>query len=208
MQFESLLDSMPLIAILRGLTPERAVEVSQAVFAAGIRVIEVPLNSPHAYASIAKLRNLFGDTCLCGAGTVISAFEVKRIHDVGGRLIVSPNFDAEVVEHALALGMVVMPGIATATEAFSAIHAGAQRLKLFPAATYGSRHLKALKDVLPGHIRVYPVGGIGATEIDEWKTAGADGFGFGSEVFRPTYRLEEISVRTQRVVEVFRNSTG
>lgn len=204
MQSEPLLESMPLVAILRGLPPEQAVEVGQSMYAAGIRVIEVPLNSPHPYLSIEKLSRLFGETCLCGAGTVLNAADVERTRDAGGQLIVSPNFDAEVVNRALSLGMTVMPGIATATEAFAAIRAGARHLKLFPAASYGSRHLKALKDVLPASIRVYPVGGIGATDISEWLQAGAAGFGFGSELYRPSYTSAEISQRAQRVVESYR----
>lgn len=200
---EALLQAMPVVAILRGLTAERAVEVGQSIYNAGVRIIEVPLNSPNPFDSIRKLSELFGASCVCGAGTVVNAGDVKRTYDAGGRLIVAPNFDSKVVATALSLGMLMMPGIATATEAFAAIHAGATHLKLFPAATYGSRHLKALKDVLPTRANVYPVGGIGAADIDEWLKAGATGFGFGSELFRPSYSTAEIATRAQGVMTAF-----
>ncbi len=198
------LDTLPLVAILRGLTPARAVDVGRTLFAAGIRAIEVPLNSPQPFDSIRLLTAQFGDTCLCGAGTVLTIDDVQKTFDAGGRLIVSPNCDPEVIAAALRLGMTVLPGIATATEAFAAIRAGATRLKLFPAATYGSRHLKALKDVLPPSVGVLPVGGVGADDIAEWLQAGAAGFGFGSELFKPAYTLEEITERARRVVAAYR----
>lgn len=199
----ALLDTLPVVAILRGLTAERAADVGQALYNAGIRVIEVPLNSPDAFTSIRKLSDLFGPACLCGAGTVITASDVKRTFDAGGRLIVAPNFDSKVIATALSLDMMVMPGVATATEAFAAVHAGAVHLKLFPAATYGPRHLKALKDVLPSHVNVYPVGGIGAADVKEWLQAGASGFGFGSELFRPAYSTADIATRAQHIVAAF-----
>jgi 2-dehydro-3-deoxyphosphogalactonate aldolase len=195
---------LPLVAILRGIQPERASEVGSTLFDAGLRAIEVPLNSPQPFVSIRALAVQLGDSCLCGAGTVLNADDVKRTFDAGGRLIVAPNCDPDVIVAALELGMLVMPGIATATEAFAAIHAGATRLKLFPAATYGTRHLKALRDVLPASVHVYPVGGVGADDIAEWLQAGAAGFGFGSELFRPTYSTNEIAQRAQRVVERYR----
>jgi 2-dehydro-3-deoxyphosphogalactonate aldolase len=199
-----LLNSLPLVAILRGLTPSRAVGVGEILFSAGLRAIEVPLNSPQPFDSIRALSDRFGDTCLCGAGTVLSIDDVQKTFDAGGRLIVSPNCDPQVIAAALRLGMTVLPGIATATEAFAAIHAGATRLKLFPAATYGSRHLKALKDVLPAKVGVMPVGGVGADDIAEWLQAGAAGFGFGSELFKPAYSLEDIAARAARVVAAYR----
>ncbi len=203
MSRESLLQDLPLVAILRGLEPAHAIDVGTAIFDAGMRAIEVPLNSPEPFVSIRKLAEEFGDTCLCGAGTVLTTDQVKRTHDAGGRLIVSPNCDTSVIRAALQLGMVVLPGIATATEAFNAIKSGARHLKLFPAATYGTRHLKALKDVLPADVRIYPVGGVSADDIVEWLQAGAAGFGFGSELFRPSYSVDDVSQRTRRVVERF-----
>jgi 2-dehydro-3-deoxyphosphogalactonate aldolase len=195
--------SIEMVAILRGLTPASAPEVGAAVAAAGFRSIEVPLNSPEPLASIKLLVTHCRD-CLVGAGTVLTADEVDGVHAAGGRLVVAPNCSAAVIRRALDLGMRVLPGIATATEAFAALDAGASELKLFPAATYGPRHLKALKSVLPKHIRVYPVGGIGSQDIAAWLESGADGFGFGSELFSPAYTLAEIEKRARALIGALR----
>lgn len=201
-------DALPLVAILRGLVPSRAVDVGDALFSAGLRAIEVPLNSPEPFDSIRALSKRFGDACLCGAGTVLNIDDVQNTFDAGGRLIVAPNCEPQVIAAAVRLGMTVLPGIATATEAFAAIRAGATRLKLFPAATYGSRHLRALKDVLPAHVGVLPVGGVGADDIAEWLQAGASGFGFGSELFKPVYTLDDIAARAARAVAAYRAAAG
>jgi 2-dehydro-3-deoxyphosphogalactonate aldolase len=198
------LSTLPLVAILRGISPDRAVETARALYKAGIRAIEVPLNSPDPIQSITQLTAYFGDTCLCGAGTVLSPEEVMRVHTAGGKLIVSPNTNAAVIERARSFGMVSMPGFATATEAFAAIAAGATHLKLFPAATYGAGHMKALKSVLPKSVPVYAVGGIGASHVEEWIAAGASGFGFGSELFKPEYTLDEIAERSGRLADAVR----
>ena len=139
-----------------------------------------------------------------GAGTVLTAAEVERVHGAGGRLVVAPNCDAEVIRRALELGMRVLPGIATATEAFAALRAGATDLKLFPATTYGPRHLKALKSVLPKHVRIFPVGGIGSQDIAAWLESGADGFGFGSELFTPAYTLADVEKRARGLMDALR----
>jgi 2-dehydro-3-deoxyphosphogalactonate aldolase len=189
-----------IVAILRGLTPARAAAVATVLHRAGIRIIEVPLNSPEPFTSIAILAALQLADCLIGAGTVLGAQEVQRAHAAGARLVVAPNCDASVIRAALALGMRVMPGVASATEAFQAIAAGACELKLFPAISYGPAHLQALRSVLPASVRVLPVGGIGAADIPSWLAAGAAGFGFGSELFRPEYSLEQIDARAQRLM--------
>jgi 2-dehydro-3-deoxyphosphogalactonate aldolase len=193
-----------IVAILRGLQPTRAIDTGRVLHAAGIRVIEVPLNSPDPYTSIAALASSLGDDCLIGAGTVLDTEAVKRTHAAGGRLIVAPNCDPEVIRAALNLGMEVMPGIATPTEAFAAIRAGATKLKLFPASAYGTRFLQALRAVLPPGIRMYPVGGVGAADIPAWLAASADGFGFGSELFRPDYELAEVQKRAEQLVQALR----
>jgi 2-dehydro-3-deoxyphosphogalactonate aldolase len=192
-----------LVGILRGLTPERAPEVGAALVAAGFRVIEVPLNSPEPLESI-KLLARAHPGCIVGAGTVLTAAEVDRVHGAGGRIVVAPNCEPAVIRRALELGLRVLPGIATATEAFAAINSGATELKLFPAATYGPRHLKALKSVLPKHVRVFPVGGIGAQDIAAWLASGADGFGFGSELFTPAYTLAQVEARAHGLIEALR----
>jgi 2-dehydro-3-deoxyphosphogalactonate aldolase len=189
-----------IVAILRGITPERAVAVASALYETGIRTVEVPLNSPSPFVSIATLARSDLPGCEIGAGTVLTAEDVQRAHEAGARLIVAPNCDQDVIEEALTRSMRMMPGVATATEAFTAIGAGARDLKLFPAVTYGPAHLKALKAVLPPGVRVYPVGGIGAEDIKGWLEAGAGGFGFGSELFRPEYELDDIKRRAQALM--------
>lgn len=208
MPSESTVGEIPLVAILRGVQPERVVQVADIVWAAGIRIIEVPLNSPDPFTSIAALAAARGADCLIGAGTVLDLEAVRRTHAAGGRLVVAPNCDTDVIRGALHLGMKVLPGIATATEAFSAIRAGATQLKLFPAATYGPRHLQALKAVLPSGVGVLPVGGVGAADIPGWLAAGAAGFGFGSELFRPEYDLPEIERRARQLMQALRAARG
>jgi len=195
-----------LIAILRGLTARQAPEVGRVLVAADFRTIEVPLNSPEPFETIKLLARAHPD-CLVGAGTVLPPMDVDRVREAGGRIVVAPNCEPAVIRRALELGMRMFPGIATATEAFTAVAAGASELKLFPAATYGSRHLKALKSVLPGRVRVFPVGGIGAQDIAEWLASGADGFGFGSELFTPAYTLAQIETRARGLIEALRAAT-
>jgi len=204
MPFDPTGDSATLVAILRGLQPACAADTGRVLHAAGVRVIEVPLNSPDPFTSIASLVAQHED-CLIGAGTVLDEDDVKRTHAAGGRLIVAPNCNPDVIRSALDLGMEVMPGIATPTEAFAAIRAGATKLKLFPAATYGTQFLQALRAVLPAGIRMYPVGGVGAADIPGWLAAGAAGFGFGSELFRPEYDLPEVGRRASRLVQALRS---
>ncbi len=192
-----------LVAILRGLTPQRAPEVGAALVTAGFRTIEVPLNSPEPFDSI-KLLSQAHRECLVGAGTVLTADDVERVHAAGGRLIVAPNCEPDVIRRTVELGARVLPGIASATEAFAALRAGATELKLFPASTYGPRHLKALKSVLPKHARIYAVGGIGSQDIAAWLESGADGFGFGSELFTPAYTLADIEKRALSLIEALR----
>lgn len=193
-----------MVAILRGVLPERVVGIGNVLYDTGFRLIEVPLNSPDPFASIAALAACNRPDWTIGAGTVLNVEDVRRTHAAGGRLIVAPNCDAEVIRSAVALGMQVMPGIATATEAFQAIRAGAHDLKLFPASTYGPRHLQALRAVLPQEARVFPVGGVTTRDIPGWLEAGAAGFGLGSELFRPEYNLTVIAQRAVDFMQVAR----
>jgi len=195
-----------LVAILRGVEPGRVVGIADVLYDAGLRIIEVPLNSPDPYTSIAALAGGRRPGCVVGAGTVLNMLQVRRTRDAGAGLVVAPNCDAALIEGAMQLGLQVMPGFATATEAFTAISAGAQHLKLFPAVSYGPRHLQALRAVLPTEINVYPVGGIGASDIPGWLAAGATGFGFGSELFRPDYSVADIERRAQLLVAAFREA--
>jgi 2-dehydro-3-deoxyphosphogalactonate aldolase len=206
MAADSSANSAALIAILRGVVPDRVVGIGDVLYAAGFRVIEVPLNSPDPFTSIAALAACNRPDWIVGAGTVLTVADVQRTQAAGGRLVVAPNCDPQVIRSAVQLGMQVMPGFATATEAFHAIQAGAQDLKLFPACTYGPRHLQALRAVLPTSVRVFPVGGIGVADIAAWLTAGAAGFGLGSELFRPEYELEEIAQRAADLVRAMREA--
>jgi 2-dehydro-3-deoxyphosphogalactonate aldolase len=208
MRSESLPPAHALVGILRGVVPEKVLEVAKVLYAAGFRVIEVPLNSPQPFESISALAGALPSDCLVGAGTVLTGQEVQRTHAAGGRLVVAPNCDAHVIGEAIKLGMRIMPGIATATEAFSAARAGASQLKLFPASSYGPQHLRALCTVLPKEIRIFPVGGVTAEQIPAWLAAGAAGFGFGSELFRPEYSLDEIKHRAELLMRAYlANST-
>src|ERR1700689_4147123 len=203
---EASIGDSSLVAILRGVLPERVVEIGNVLYDAGIRIIEVPLNSPEPFASIANLVACGRPDWTIGAGTVLSLDDVRRTHEAGGRLIVAPNFNAEVIRGALQLAMQVMPGIATATEAFAAIGAGARQLKLFPAMSYGIRHLQALRAVLPGDVEVFPVGGIERQDIPRLLSVGAAGFGFGSELFRPDYSLADIGRRARDLMQTLRQA--
>jgi len=198
----------PLVAILRGVRPEEVVDIAAALYEAGVRLIEVPLNSPEPFDSIERLAKAYGDRCLCGAGTVLTPANVERVHAVGGELIVTPNSDPAVIERAVALGQVIMPGFATATEGFRALQAGAQHLKLFPAATYGAGHIKALKSVLPKGVPVYAVGGVGPAELATWLAAGADGFGIGGEIYRPGDSAEKVSQNAKALIEAYAKATA
>jgi 2-dehydro-3-deoxyphosphogalactonate aldolase len=197
-------DDIALVAILRGVRPDQVVAIGHILYEAGIRTIEVPLNSPDPFASVGALAKLGLPDLRVGTGTVLVVEEVQRTQEAGGRLIVSPNTRADVIRRALQLTMDVMPGFGTATEAFDAIAAGATDLKLFPAVTYGPHHLQALSAVLPARVRVFPVGGVETSKLPVWITAGAAGFGFGSEIFRPNYSLADIKSRAVNVVQAVR----
>jgi 2-dehydro-3-deoxyphosphogalactonate aldolase len=191
---------LPLVAILRGVTPTRVEGVANALFEAGIRAIEVPLNSPEPFVSIEKLAKLFGDRCLTGAGTVLDIANVDRVADAGGKLLVTPNTNPGVIARGVEKGMTVMPGFYTPSEGFAAVAAGAKTLKLFPASTGGIDHLKAMLAVLPKNVPVYAVGGVGAANMSEWIKAGAAGFGLGSELFKPDFTDAEIAERARKCV--------
>ena len=179
------LDTLPLIAILRGLEPENAVAVGEAIVAAGFVCLEVPLNSPRPLESIRRLRDALDGRALVGAGTVLS---VEAAHDVaaaGGQIVISPNTNPDVIRAAKTLGLLSIPGFFTPSEAFAALDAGADALKLFPAEVAGPQGLKAVRAVLPAETRVYAVGGVAPDTITTWRKAGASGFGIGSALFAP-----------------------
>ena len=208
-RIEQLLASHPpLVAILRGIQPEEVVAVAEALVEAGVRIIEVPLNSPDPLDSIERLCAAFGDTALCGAGTVLEPRSVDAVAERGGRLVVTPNVDARVIRRAVELGMAVVPGFITPSEAFAALEAGAQALKLFPAASLGPGHLRAIREVLPATVPVFAVGGVGAANLAEWMQAGAAGAGVGGEVYRPGFSAAETGRRATALVQAWRALAG
>ncbi|MCW2350901.1 2-dehydro-3-deoxyphosphogalactonate aldolase [Sphingobium sp. B11D3D] len=200
--FDQIAD-MPLVAILRGLTPEEAPAVGAALIEAGLRCIEVPLNSPRPLESIAALASLPGGA-LIGAGTVLRVDAVDQVAQAGGRIIVSPNMDPPVIRRTKALGLLSMPGIATPSEAFAAIDAGADALKLFPAEMHSPAVLKAMKAVLPADIPVLVVGGIGPDNMAAWRSAGAAGFGIGSSIYQPGLDAAQVRQRADAMVTAWR----
>jgi 2-dehydro-3-deoxyphosphogalactonate aldolase len=199
-----LLAELPLVAILRGVTPARIEGVADALFAAGIRAIEVPLNSPNPFRSIETLARIYGERCLTGAGTVLTRAQVDQLADAGGKLMVTPNTDPGVIARGVEKGLTVMPGFYTPSEGFAAVAAGAKYLKLFPASTGGIGHLQAMLAVLPKTVPVYAVGGVGAGNMSEWRKAGAVGFGLGSELFKPDFSDAEIATRARKCVAAFK----
>ena len=182
--FKAALASLPLVAILRGITPHEAVPIGQALLNMGWTLIEVPLNSPQPLYSIAAMTSAFPQA-LVGAGTVLTISDVRNVHAAGGQLIVSPNFNPAVVREALQLGLVCLPGIMTASEAFAALDAGATGLKLFPAEMASPAVVKALRAVLPPATVLLPVGGITPDNMRAYLDAGASGFGIGSALYKP-----------------------
>ena len=183
--FRRYLDQCPLVAIIRGVTPDDAEAIGEALHEGGIRIIEVPLNSPDPLTSIERLAKRFGETVLVGAGTVLDVTAVGRVRDAGGRIIVSPNTNTEVIAATAEAGLVSSPGYFTPSEAFAAIGAGAHTLKLFPAEGASPAVLKAQLAVLPKDIPILAVGGIAPDSMAPWLGAGASGFGLGSGLYKP-----------------------
>ncbi len=191
---------LPLIAILRGITPDEALPVGLALAEAGFRIIEVPLNSPQPLRSIEALARALADHCLIGAGTVMSTVQVEDVAQAGGRLIVMPHGDAQVIRAAKARGLWCAPGIATPSEGFAALAAGADALKLFPAELLTPPVLKALRAVFPPQVLFLPVGGITPQNLASYRAAGASGFGLGSALYKPGMTPQQVSVQARAFV--------
>jgi 2-dehydro-3-deoxyphosphogalactonate aldolase len=195
------LDRCPLVAIIRGVTPGEAEAIGDAIYEAGIRIIEVPLNSPGPLDSIARLAKKFGDRVLVGAGTVLKADQVGSIRQAGARLIVSPDTNVEVISAAAAAGLVSTPGYFTPSEAFTAIRAGASALKLFPAEGASPAVLKGQLAVIPRDVPILAVGGIKPDNMRPWLDAGASGFGLGGGLYVPGQSAEQTLAKARAYVE-------
>lgn len=194
---ELYLKDLPLIAILRGVTPDEIVAVGRALYDAGFRVIEIPLNSPQPFESIRRLTAELGESCLIGAGTVLTEAQVAEVDAAGGRLIVSPNANLAVIRASKAAGLVSAPGVATPSEGFAALDAGADSLKLFPAEQLGPAVVKAWRAVFPKELALLPVGGITPDNMGPYVAAGANGFGLGSALYKPGLSVAQVSANAQ-----------
>ena len=196
----------PLVAIIRGVTPEDAEATARAIFDGGIRIIEVPLNSPEPFESIRIIADALGDRALIGAGTVLDIENVRQVQQAGGRLIVAPNMDRDVIRATIDAGMVSSPGFFTPTEAFAAIESGAHALKLFPAEAGSPAVVKAMKAVLPKGFPLIVVGGVGVDNVGGWLDCGADGFGLGSGLYKPGQEAAETLAKASKFVAAMRRS--
>ncbi|HAT1613720.1 TPA: 2-dehydro-3-deoxy-6-phosphogalactonate aldolase [Raoultella ornithinolytica] len=197
---------IPLIAILRGVTPEEALAHVGAVINAGFDAVEIPLNSPDWQQSIPAIVEAFGEQALIGAGTVLQPEQVDELAKMGCRLIVTPNIQADVIRRAVGYGMTVCPGCATATEAFTALDAGAQALKVFPSSAFGPDYIKALKAVLPPEIPVFAVGGVTPENLSQWIDAGCAGAGLGSDLYRAGQSVERTAQQATAFVKAYREA--
>jgi 2-dehydro-3-deoxyphosphogalactonate aldolase len=200
MNLRTALEQSPLIAILRGVRPDEVVAIGEVLLDAGLRVIEVPLNSPDPFTSIGRLAERLGERALIGTGTVLRVDDVARVRDAGARLIVMPHADLAIVKEAKRLGLLCAPGVATPTEGFAALQAGADALKLFPAEALGPTVLRAWRAVFPTDTLFIPVGGITPDNMAAYGQAGAGGFGIGSALYKPGLTLDQVRQNAERFV--------
>lgn len=206
--FQRYFSQCPLVAIIRGIRPEEAEAVGDALFDAGIRIIEVPLNSPDPLDSIRRLAMRLGDRALIGAGTVLELEQVRQVADAGGRIIVSPSTDLDVIRATVAAGLVSSPGYFTPSEAFAALKAGAHALKLFPAEAASPAVVKAQRAVLPRAVPLLIVGGVNPGNVQPYLAAGADGFGLGSGVYRPGQSPETVGAQARAFIQALQVENG
>lgn len=198
--FDAAFATCPLVAILRGVLPDEVVAIGEQLVGAGFTLIEVPMNSPDPLDSVARLVAALGDRAMIGAGTVLTPAQVDSVREAGGRMVISPNMNADVIRASVAAGMVSLPGIATPTEALAALDAGATALKLFPAEAASPAVLKAMRAILPRETRVLPVGGIVSDGMGPWREAGAAGFGLGSALYKPGLSADAVGANARAFV--------
>jgi 2-dehydro-3-deoxyphosphogalactonate aldolase len=199
--FHQRLTNMPVVAILRGVTPHEVEDVVEAIVAAGVTIIEVPLNSPDPFTSIARMAKRFAGRAVIGAGTVLNVEDVAKCHTAGAQLIVSPNMNPDVIKASIAAGMISAPGCMTPTEAFGALDAGAHAIKLFPGEMISASVVKAMRAVLPKHATVLVVGGVTPDGIAEFLKAGVSGFGVGGSIYRAGTTAQEAGRKTSEFVD-------
>ncbi len=200
--------SRKIVAILRGITPSEAISIAKVLIDAGIEIIEVPLNSPEPLKSIEAMASEFGDKALIGAGTVLSVADVENVKNAGGKIIVSPDMNPEVIKATKAAGLLSYPGVMTPSECFAALRAGADALKLFPGSLIGPAGLKAMRAVIPAEIDVLAVGGAAPDNFADWFAAGASGFGMGTAIYRPGDAPEIVSARAKEIVASYDKYVG
>ena len=205
-KLEAALKVCPLVAILRGVKPDEAADMGHALVEAGFSIIEVPLNSPDPFISIATMVDVLPDEILIGAGTVLSTDDVAKLADAGGQLMVSPNTNPAVIAASAAAGMASLPGFSTVTEAFTALEAGATGLKLFPTDGYPPSYLKAISAVLPKGVGLFPVGGVNTTNMQPWVDNGAAGFGLGSSLYKAGRSVEDVAEAARAHVAAVRET--
>ncbi len=202
--FDRYFGQCPLVAIIRGVKPDEAEAIGRALFDGGIRIIEVPLNSPDPFASIRRIADALGDDALVGAGTVLRPADVDRVKEAGGRIVVSPNMNPTVIEATAAAGLISSPGIFTPSEAFAALEAGAHALKLFPAEAASPAVVKSIRAVLPTDVPLLVVGGVTPDAVRGWLDAGADGFGLGGGIYKPGQSPDDTLAKARAYVEAVR----
>ena len=208
MTFEQAADACGIVAILRGVTPDEVTGVGDALHGAGIRIVEVPLNSPEPFRSIAALAQRFEGRMVVGAGTVLDVDSVDRVKTAGGQISVSPDCNPQVIARAVELGLVPLPGVFTPTEAFTAVRAGARHLKLFPAEAASPTTVKAWKAVLPRDVKVYAVGGVTPANMRDWAAAGCAGFGIGSNIYKPGMSADDVGKAARDFVAAWNDLRG
>ena len=206
MNLNQALETCGIIAILRGVSPSEVIPVTQTLYDAGVRIVEVPLNSPEPFTSIEMLAKAFGDKMVIGAGTVLSEQDVNLLKEHGGQISVSPDCNPVTIARAVVLGLDPLPGVFTPTEAFAAIRAGAKHLKLFPAEAASPLTIKAWKAVLPKHVQVHAVGGVTPENMKDWLAAGASGFGIGSALYKQGMPLSKNSESAHRLVAAWNSA--